>query len=88
MVLTLYVPSPQNGQTHSTIYRQQPRNCLKVIEHFEELVLKVLRAYLGPWETKLKTVNRLKTVTLGKLHQRKLKRPKICLSEAAAQKCS
>ena len=36
------MPTPQNGQTHSTIRRQLPTNCLSVFDHFVGLALKGL----------------------------------------------
>ena len=36
------MPIPQNGQTHSTIRRQQPTSCLNVFDHFVKLALKGL----------------------------------------------
>ena len=36
------MPTPQNGQTHSTTRRLLPTNCLSVFDHFVRLVLKGL----------------------------------------------
>ena len=41
-ILTLYAPTPQNGQTH----RQLPTKCLSVFDHFVGLTLKRLTALL------------------------------------------
>ena len=37
--LTFQASTPQNGQTHSTISRLLPKNCLSVFDHFLELAL-------------------------------------------------
>ena len=45
MMLTLYMPTPQNGQTQ-TIYRLLPTNCLSVFDYFVGWVLKGLTCKL------------------------------------------
>ena len=44
--LTLLVPISQNGQTHQTIRRKLPTNCLSVFDHFVGLALKCLNVDL------------------------------------------
>ena len=45
--LTLWAPTPQNGQTHSKIRRQKPTNCLSVFDHFVGLPFKGLKIWLS-----------------------------------------
>ena len=44
--LTLLVPISQNGQTHQTIRRKLPTNCLSVFDHFVGLALEGLNVDL------------------------------------------
>ena len=46
-ILTLYAPTPQNGQTHSNSSSAIADECLSVFDHFVELALKGLVAEIS-----------------------------------------
>ena len=52
LLLTLYAPISQNGQTH-TICWQSPTNCLSVFDHFVELALKLALSKCSHWHGRI-----------------------------------